>query len=315
MFGGNQPQGFTIVETLIFLTVSALIFLSVLGLVSGQQNKTQYSQGIHEVFSQIQALSNDVQNGSYTSSNNFTCLAGSSGAPTINANPSSQGTNVGCTFVGRVLQFVPTNQPGPSNNQQYNVLTLVGRQFTPNDPSDPSSLVSNLTDASTVPLVLNDGTNPEPVNLPSGVKVDSVSYKNSGVTYYTGIVGFFSSFPSSNGTDGYNSGSSSSMLIPIPANYGGTKSTEFNNNLANAESLVTGLQNTGGSGAPVTSGVIPAPAATVINPSGGVTICLTDGNTPPSYYGIITIGGNASLSNNTSGNPLSVQLTEGTICP
>src|SRR5579863_8935858 len=105
MFGGKQPQGFTIIEVIIFLGVSGLLFLSVLGLINNEQNKTEFFQGIHEFFSEMQDLSNNVQIGYYTNSNDFSCSVSGAGAPVMSSGPNSQGANYGCTFIGRVIQF------------------------------------------------------------------------------------------------------------------------------------------------------------------------------------------------------------------
>lgn len=45
MFGGNEPQGFTIVETIIFLAISGILFVSVVRLVEQRQASTYFFQG------------------------------------------------------------------------------------------------------------------------------------------------------------------------------------------------------------------------------------------------------------------------------
>ena len=72
MFGGMKPHGFTIVETLIFLAVSGLMFVSVLAYIGGKSGQTEFDQGIHSVFSQLQSIPASVSAGEYTNDyNNF----------------------------------------------------------------------------------------------------------------------------------------------------------------------------------------------------------------------------------------------------
>jgi hypothetical protein len=326
MFGGNQPQGFTIIEILIFLTVSGLLFLSVLNLISNDQNKTDFSQGTHEFFSQIQDLTNNVQIGYYNTAGNFTCTypGGAGSTPSISLlTTQEQGANYGCTYIGRVLLFAPGNK-----TSQYTVDTVVGRQFNPAPPT-PATLVNNITAAD--PYDLSGGTNASlgltTVNLPPGLVVSQVSYTDNyfglGTTkQYDTLIGFFSSFPGGT-TSSPTSGSLSSSLIPVPSNKNPTSLvTGYVPGVIDPNQVpiyVSSMQNDG-----TTNKVFSTAASlgcqspnpcTIMNPTGGVQICLQSTGLSKTYA-IITIGGNSS-SGNASGNPLSTQLKvyQGSKCP
>jgi hypothetical protein len=302
MFGGNEPQGFTIIEVIIFLGVSGLLFLSVLGLINNEQNKTQFFQGIHEFYSQIQNLSNNVQIGYYTNSGDFTCSANGGGAPVISSGANNEGANYGCTFIGRVLQFAPND-----NTSQYSVYTVVGRQFTSTTPPGP---VDTITEA--LPVVIT-GSSVTNVNLPPGLVISKVSYLDSGVTHYDSLVGFFTNFPDQvNG--GLASGSLTSALIPIPSNT--APSTFTTVTPTSVSGYVSDMQNDGtNDNITTTSMLCNGNCDAIKDPAGGVVICLQSTGIN-NYYALVTIGGN-SAGGNASGNALSTQLTdyEGSACP
>jgi len=326
MFGGNQPQGFTVIEVIIFLGVSGLLFLSVLGLISNQQNKTEFFQGIHEFDTQIQNISNDVQVGYYADYNDFTCTD-ALGAPSITLSPvnsqNNQGSNTGCAFIGHVVQFAPTNL----SNTQYTVYTVVGRQFA---VGESSSLipVSNLTEAE--PVTIGGGTNnpignatadAQTFSLPPGLSISSVSYVDNsspGTKKYESLIGFFSSFPSldsSAPSATLYSGSSTSELIPIPSNPNGAGNPNEFVDQSSVSCYVGQIQNTSGNAVSVPAGS-PCPSAdTYIDPTEGVVICLQSSGLS-GIYGIIKIGANStSVTPTETGNPLSVQLSTGSVCP
>jgi type II secretory pathway pseudopilin PulG len=130
--GGYRADAaaFTIVEVMIVLAVSGLILLSAISLVNGRQNRTEFSTGINDLQQQIQQIINETASGYYPNGQDFTCSAATSGTltPVTLANGSgAQGTNAGCIFLGKVVQFgLGNTNAGPS---QLGVLPLVGNQF------------------------------------------------------------------------------------------------------------------------------------------------------------------------------------------
>jgi len=75
MIGGNKPHGYTIVEVLIFLAISSLMFLLAAGFISGKQSAVEFKQGMNDINTQIGSVVNDVANGQYPPSATFTCTA------------------------------------------------------------------------------------------------------------------------------------------------------------------------------------------------------------------------------------------------
>lgn len=100
--GGNRSAGFTVVETLIVLAVSAILATSALLLVSGRQNKTQFLVAANNMKQQLQQVVNETRNGFYPNSGNFTC-SGSGATVTISSGTNKEGTNNTCIFLGKVV--------------------------------------------------------------------------------------------------------------------------------------------------------------------------------------------------------------------
>jgi len=129
--GGYRADAaaFTIVEVMIVLAVSGLILLSAISLVSGRQNRTEFATGINDLQQQIQQVINETSSGYYPNGEDFTCSA-TSGTPTpvtLADGTGAQGTNAGCIFLGKVIQFgLGNTNLGPS---QLGVIPLVGNQF------------------------------------------------------------------------------------------------------------------------------------------------------------------------------------------
>lgn len=261
----------------------------------------------------MQDLSNEVQTGYFTDSSGFECTMppGNSLPPTITTGGSSgqskKGTNYGCTFIGYVIQFEPTNQS--NDTTKYDVFAVFARQFTSVPTSTPIPPTS-FQDAHPVAELVKT------VTIPPRLAISKVSFKdpsvNSGSEVTDGAFGFFSNFTIGSGS---GLGTQNTMLVPIPTNSGtgydidtaypsppgAASGIPFNIfHLQNSTSSIT--ESTG-------SGWTPS----IINPLDGVQICLQDQDNT-NQYAIYTVGGNGT-TNSFNGNPLSVQFSTGTTCP
>ena len=270
----NPGNGFTIVEVLIVLAVTGLLFVSAATVISGKQNQTAFNQAIQQIEGQIQQTMNEVSTGYYPNAANFQCSA-SAGGPTIVAGANSQGTNSGCIFVGKVMQFKVAN----TNPEQFETYAVAGLQQQGGSGPDVQSLLD--AKPTVVPTSSVAG------RLQSGLTTVRMTYKNGGPDVPIGAVAFTSSFATySQGS--IVSGSQQLNVVPVipkvgNPGLGGTiaqGTQDINTDLVNADSL--------------------------INPSGGVSICFKSGGTNQSA--LITIGG--------SSQPLAVTLAikTGSVC-
>lgn len=177
--------GFTIVETLIVLAVTGFIFVSIVGLVAGRQNKTEFQQAINNITGQIQQTITEVQKG-YFPSSTYRCNA--TGSISFTPNVGTQGSSQGCMFIGKVTQFAVHG----TDPQQFNVFTLVGCQFkTCLNKGDIAT-----TPAEVKPVVDQYVTDNE--SLENGLVAKKMTYKTGGgaTQNATGAMGFLSSFGS-----------------------------------------------------------------------------------------------------------------------
>ncbi len=256
-------KGFTIVEVLIVLAVTGALFISAVALISGRQNKTQFSTSINEIKTQIQQVISDVQTGFYPTSNNLICQVNGAGNMVFSSGSTSQGANSDCTFMGKVVQFgVSTTEP-----EQFIVYSVAGKRVNP-----AGTDVKNYVEAK--PTVMTTNT-ANPTNTPTIVDTlqygltivpGSLTYTEGATTTAIGSIGFLSTLAD---FDADRSGSQQVQLLPV-------KGSALNVTPAAA---VASINNTA-------SGL----AASPVTPSGGVTMCFASGTTNQS--GRISIGGN-----------------------
>lgn len=143
--------GFTLVESMIVLGVTGVLFVSMVGLVSGQQSKSRFKSAMTDITTQIQSQINEVSSGYYPNTGGFGCYmsSGTLVASTQASRIKAQGENNDCTFLGRAMMFgIPNTDP-----QEYVVQTLVGLRKTQTG-SEPL----NLTEANV--SVLDQGASP-----------------------------------------------------------------------------------------------------------------------------------------------------------
>ncbi|HEU4914119.1 MAG TPA: type II secretion system protein [Candidatus Saccharimonadales bacterium] len=276
MKGGHQAQGFTIIETLVVLGVTAALFVAVVATLAGRQGRTQFSQSVQDVKSQIQQVINDVGSGFYPDTNNFTCTAGAAG-PNLTPGSSRQGANTGCIFLGKVIQFDVSNTSG---NEQLKVYTVAGLQrdtsgrevatYAAARPKAiaPSTISPSTPDASTTGIVKY------------GLKLEQMKYGAAGADI--GAVAFLNSLASYSGS-GVDSSSQHVNVLPI----NGT--TKGMTPLAAAQAINNNL------------------AASPINTSSGIRLCFYSATSNQSAT--ITIGGGGRQQSVT------VSIRENKSCP
>ena len=208
MIGGKtplKPQGYTIVEVMIVLAVSSMLFVMAATFINGKQARTSFSTGVNEMTSRIQDTITQVNRGKY-SDVKLKCRidAGSAKAevPAPSDPDTPQGANPKCVFVGKFYHFKVENNP-----QKYEVFSLAGIRDKTSLGDAGVSVISELTDSS---------------NIPRGLEVESVKVD--------GEVNYGFGFAQGLGTAaadgfGYESGSQNITMI----------ATRFTNKLSSNE--------------------------------------------------------------------------------
>lgn len=189
--GGERSAGFTIVETLIVLAVSALLAVSAMLLIGGRQSKTQFMVASNDLKQQIEQIINETRSGYYPGNGDFTCNGVLGGHPTILSGSKSQGSNNGCIFLGKAMEFgVPDNAGDSDPDQTFATYPLVGNQQAA--PGGVTQEVSSYSQALPVALA------PDSSGVPAGVNHSDFSKTENGlafkkVTYYLSSGGPFTS--------------------------------------------------------------------------------------------------------------------------
>jgi prepilin-type N-terminal cleavage/methylation domain-containing protein len=165
--GGRRKtsMGFTIVEVMIVLAVSSIILLSAITLVNGRQNQTEFTTGVNNLQQQLQQVINETASGYFPGVGGFTCQGAGGGPVTFSAGVNNQGTNQGCVFLGKAIQF----GLGPTDDSLA-VLPLAGRQYL----SGGYTSISSVGQAQ--PRVAWPSAVGEPVSLESLSPISSLQY-------------------------------------------------------------------------------------------------------------------------------------------
>lgn len=256
MKGGKKTRGFTILETLIVLAVTGGLFVAIAASLSGRQQRTQFSQAVQEIQSQIQEVINEVSSGYFPSTNNFQCTATLTGPSISSAGSAEQGTNEGCIFIGKAIQF----RVNGTDPEQFKIYTLAGVQRNP-DGSEVTTLVQAKPKVVAAPISSVDLTQNK--KLLYGLTTHSMVWSNLNVPI--GTVAFTNSLASYNDA-GIVSGSQKVRMAAV----GATALNQTQTQAVNA--INTQLQT--------------AP----IDHDQGIRICFASGGTNQS--GLITIGNN-----------------------
>lgn len=146
---GGQSQGYTIVETLIFLAVSGAMFISAAAFINGRQSRAEFSTGVRDFESVIGDVANDVSNGYFGTSDGLSCSINPDGSIRPSTGSTMKlGSNGVCMFIGKALQLAPSD--GPEGSSNYATIPLVGRQF--NGTSYTAGYASDYTQTKVEPI-------------------------------------------------------------------------------------------------------------------------------------------------------------------
>ena len=239
----KTSSGFTIVEVMIVLAVTALMFVSVALVINGKQQSAEFESSIRDTKSQIQQVINEAASGypNYTGN----CMFSSNSIVT-----NGTGTTY-CTFLGKLLHF------SNDNSGMYSVYPIVA------DKSQLDSATSTSTLANVKPqlLVAGLGTN----KIQYGLNVVSMTDLSNAPV---GSVGFIQSFAPGTATGTELSGAQTMQVI-VPKN--GSSIMKGNKD-----------EETAVKGALSRVGQYEDSAETTTGGSVGVKICFQSGSTSQS---------------------------------
>lgn len=270
----GSSSGYTIIETMVVLAVTAVMFSMAVVLVQGQQAKTEFSQAIRDFDSQLRAAIADTATGFFPGNANFSCDI-NAGAPLdsavqISNTPRPQGTNGDCIFLGKVVQFGVNKADctGPADFHgcnDFNVYTLAGRARV------DKAVSTNLQQAD--PTVVEAVTATNHTRYALHVSRVYSEVPGTSITDY-GSVAFLSTLGKYSVASDLLSGAQTVNAMVVP-----------NTSLGQTAS--------GGSSAPerinAMDGLDDVAAAQLTNPDKGILICLQGAN---GQRGAVAIGAN-----------------------
>ncbi len=115
-------QGYTILETMIFLAVTSALFVMVVITFQGRQASTEFSVATREMESRIKDIINDVDTGYYGGVESIQCdVIESQGRLDIKTVSGDRGSSGDCIFLGKAIQFGVTD-----STKAYNVFSIAG---------------------------------------------------------------------------------------------------------------------------------------------------------------------------------------------
>ncbi len=180
--------GYTIIEVLIFLTISTAVFVAAQLVFQGQQGKTQFEQGMNELASRLQLYVGQVGTGIFPGQDQYSCsISVASGRSALSAGGNA-GTSQECIFLGSAFQVVP------GNSDLYIYTVLGNRTVTISGQVQP---VTSLAQALPEPVVKNGANLTQTYSTTWAKVVSSKITLAAGTTTSSDLVGFYNDLSSS----------------------------------------------------------------------------------------------------------------------
>jgi type II secretory pathway pseudopilin PulG len=263
--------GFTIVETMIFLAISALMFVLAVNAMSGKTQQTEFQTGVNTLRSELNQQLSNVADGNYNISNT-NCTAGTNQKVTYPSASPDDGT---CVAIGEIISF---------NTSSFDVLPVLGRNYV---PGSNTVVASDITQAEPSVFSILD----QNMTMPFGLQiVGTPNIPTSISTGGQGAIGVFS-FTSYDGTAGNatTSGAAHVEEFIVPG-------SQLNNTsliIADMNSATINLTNCDGNDVCLSGGPQP------INPIAPITFCVNSGTTN-NESALFSIGGAGSSGGNAT---------------
>lgn len=145
-------RGYTILEVMIFIAISATIFVGAIKAIGGRQEQVQFSQAVREFEAKIRDIANDVVTGYYPTNPTVTCEYSAGKSRIVKTTDGSLGTNKTCIYIGKVIQFHPD-----SAKNRIDIYTMAGLRYEDQIEMTPSTSIAK---ADPVPVAL-PGSDPD----------------------------------------------------------------------------------------------------------------------------------------------------------
>lgn len=186
----SKQTGYTILEVLIFIAVSSLMFVSAMRAINGRQKQVQFTQSVQEFDAKIKDVINDVTTSYYPRNETVDCRV--SGGDVIINNGTNQdlGTNDECIYVGKVIHF-----QSEGDDTAMRIYAMAGRRYADSALTPSLSISEARPKAVTSPGNSNFIESAENINTLYGLRVTRVIRPVSDVVFTDyGSVAIMSNF-------------------------------------------------------------------------------------------------------------------------
>jgi len=190
----KSPGGYTIIEVMLVLAISSVMFVGVLGIFGSRRQGVEFSQAIYDLQSKIRQFSTQISAGNFLETSSYTCTQNpTTQRPALSPGTGGTNTNQDCIYLGKVLL------PVPSSSDIY-VYDILGLRNIHSGLTDTGVSVQTLSDARPEPAgSLSAGGTftylfSDKYTLPNGVKI--LSAKTNGAS--GGILKIYSTLQNNN---------------------------------------------------------------------------------------------------------------------
>ncbi len=186
----KAKPGYTILEVLLFVAVSSMMFVAALTAIGGRQQQVQFAQATREFDAKLRDIINDITTGYFPTNSTINCSVVAGEVQIAISTGKELGTNDTCVYVGKALQFQPEG-----NASIMRIYPLAGRRYSDLKLTPSVSIAESRPKAV---VLLSNATFKDQVenyNLLYGLKVTRVIRQITPTTLTDyGIVGILSNF-------------------------------------------------------------------------------------------------------------------------
>jgi prepilin-type N-terminal cleavage/methylation domain-containing protein len=146
----GAPGGFTIIEVMIVLSISAVMLVSAITAFSGRREATDFSQAVYDLQSEFRSIANDVSSQSTPGSQQYKCspaMIGGVMRPTLS---SAAPTGEDCIYLGRALEL-------PKNSTTIYSYPVFGLRTIYNAGTDSGLFPTKVSETHPEPAVDSSG--------------------------------------------------------------------------------------------------------------------------------------------------------------
>jgi prepilin-type N-terminal cleavage/methylation domain-containing protein len=146
----GAPGGFTIIEVMIVLSISAVMLVSAITAFSGRREATDFSQAVYDLSSEFRSIANDVSSQSTPGSQQYKCspaMIRGVMRPTLS---SAAPTGEDCIYLGRALEL-------PKNSTIIYSYPVFGLRTIYNAGTDSGLFPTKVSDTHPEPAVDSSG--------------------------------------------------------------------------------------------------------------------------------------------------------------